>query len=294
MGTTYKARGRDAAIALGHDLVAADDRQMRIEAWLAATESTPGMHLYCARGGLRSKIAQEWLDEAGCEIARVAGGFKALRRACLDLIEVRSAELDLVVLGGRTGSGKTTIIKRHRTIDLEALANHRGSAFGAFEAPQPTTIDFENALAYELAAIDGPIVVEDESRRIGRLSIPIALFAAMTKAPVVVVEVPLDERVANIRREYVEAAQPSALAMRESLARIARRLGYERHLVIDKLMADAFASGNLDTHAAWIERLLLDYYDPMYNHQLEKKAERIVFHGTADAVDEFISARQDT
>ncbi len=290
VGTTYKSRGREAAIALGQELVAPDDRRDRVDAWQSFATSVDNVHIYCARGGLRSKIAQEWLADAGVVVPRVAGGFKKLRRACLKALEEHSAKLMPIVLGGRTGTGKTRIINRHRCVDLEALANHRGSAFGGYTTPQPTTIDFENALAYELTALKGRILVEDESKRIGRLSIPEPFFAVMRRAPVVVVEAELDQRVTNIRREYVEAAPTAAIVMRQALKRIQRRLGHERYIEIDTLMERAYASGESRDHDAWIERLLIDYYDPMYSHQLEEKTDRIVFRGEEAAVDEFVEA----
>ena len=288
VGTTYKSRGREAAIALGHDLVATEDRRHRVAAWQSFAASVDNVHIYCARGGLRSKIAQEWLADAGVVVPRVAGGFKKLRRACLKALEEHSARLTPIVLGGRTGTGKTRIINRHRCVDLEALANHRGSAFGGYGTPQPTTIDFENALAYELIGIEDRFLVEDESKRIGRLSIPEPFFAVMRRAPVVVVEADLDQRVANIRQEYVEAGPAAPIVMRQALQRIQRRLGLERHAEIDALMEHAYESGESRDHDAWIERLLIDYYDPMYTHQLEEKADRIVFRGVESAVDDFV------
>lgn len=292
VGTTYKARGREAAITLGHDLVSPEDRRRRVDAWRAFAASANNVHLYCARGGLRSKIAQQWLADAGIVVPRVAGGFKRLRRACLEALETTSARASLLVLGGRTGTGKTRIINRHRCVDLEALANHRGSAFGAHATVQPTTIDFENALAYQLTTLTSPsaspFVVEDESKRIGRLSIPEPFFAVMSRSPVVVVEARLDQRVDNIRREYVDAAPASGGLMRQALTRIQRRLGNQRFVEIDALMARAYESGVADHHDAWIGRLLTDYYDPMYSHQLEAKADRIVFRGDEAAVDQFI------
>ena len=190
VGTTYKRRGRAAAIELGHRLVYGDVKRARVEAWRAFVEAHPDAAIYCARGGLRSEIAQTWLAEAGVRQARVAGGFKALRRHCLDVLE-GVGDARFVLVGGRTGSGKTSVVRDAAAhIDLERLANHRGSAFGALPTPQPPPVAFENAMAVELMRLplDEPIVLEDESRTIGRLAIPEGLYEAMQRAPIVLIE----------------------------------------------------------------------------------------------------------
>src|SRR5262249_43518466 len=132
IGTHYKAHGQQAAIELGESLVSGDTRAARIDAWRTFVAAHPTAMLYCWRGGLRSQIAQDWLREAGVAVPRVAGGYKALRRTCMVAIDEFSASARLLVVGGRTGSGKTELLGAFaNSIDLERLANHRGSAFGA-------------------------------------------------------------------------------------------------------------------------------------------------------------------
>ena len=205
VGTAYKNDGREAAVALGHRLVHEEVKHERIAAWRDFAGRHPLAAVYCWRGGLRSEMAQRWLGESGVALPRVAGGFKALRRFCLEILE-RSAARRFVVVGGRTGSGKTQVVQAVANhIDLETLANHRGSSFGGHLTPQPPPVGFENALAVALLKLDAnaPVVVEDESRTIGRLAIPELIYDAMQRAPIVVLEVNRATRIENIYREYV-------------------------------------------------------------------------------------------
>lgn len=292
IGTRYKACGPQAAITLGEELVSGATRTARIEAWRSFCAAHPDALLYCWRGGLRSAIAQEWLNDAGVEIERIAGGYKALRQTCLSVIDEFCAAPRLIVLGGRTGSGKTALLREFASaVDLEALAKHRGSAFGATQSPQPTPIGFENELAIELlnTAARRYVLIEDESRTIGRLAIPEALHAAMQTAPIVVLDVPRAVRARNIFLEYVEAplrhgVAADALRQRFTGAadRIRRRLGGLRHTSIRAAIETAFQEPtNESPHIAWIDHLLEWYYDPMYDHQLTAKQGRIVARGGA-------------
>ena len=296
VGTEYKRRGRQAAINLGHELVEGDVKRARVNAWRAFAAQHPDALIYCWRGGLRSHIVQTWLAEVGVRSARIAGGFKALRRYCLDVIERAGTERRFVLVGGRTGSGKTSVVKTTAAhIDLEGLANHRGSAFGGLSTPQPPPVAFENALAVALLKLppDVPIPIEDESRTIGRLAIPEALFAAMQRAPIALLELDDDARAANIYREYVlEAAQPQE-HLSTALARIERRLGGARFQEIKALMDEAFradAAAAVALHQRWIVRLLKDYYDPMYDYQLAGKEDRVFMRGPPA---EIVSALRD-
>ena len=291
VGKEYKARGRDAAVALGHRLVGDDVRASRVAAWHDFAAAHPEAVITCWRGGLRSEIAQTWLAEAGIELPRVAGGVKALRRFGLDVIEESSAQRRFVLVGGRTGTGKTLVVRNAPAhVDLEALANHRGSAFGAFPTPQPPPVTFENALAVALLRLPAgePIVVEDESRTIGRLALPESLYEAMGRAPIALLDVEYAQRVDNIYQEYVlDAVEPEEhLPIR--LARIEPRLGGVRYREVAELMRSAFEATDPDeqraTHHRWIERLLRYYYDPMYDYQLKGKMDRVVMSGGVDEV----------
>ena len=156
VGTCYKTSGQDAAIELGHKLVSGLVKARRVESWLHFFKQHPEAVLYCFRGGLRSRITQQWLSEHGVGVPRVQGGYKALRRFVLEQLEQLPQCYQALVISGRTGSGKTRFLQHYQQkTDLECLANHRGSAFGPQVTPQPTQIAFENALAVDLAAEAG-------------------------------------------------------------------------------------------------------------------------------------------
>ena len=292
VGTAYKNDGREAAVALGHRLVHAEVKHERIAAWRDFAGRHPLAAIYCWRGGLRSEMAQRWLGESGVALPRVAGGFKALRRFCLEILE-RSAARRFVVVGGRTGSGKTQVVQAVANhIDLETLANHRGSSFGGHLTPQPPPVGFENALAVALLKLDAnaPVVVEDESRTIGRLAIPELIYDAMQRAPIVVLEVNRATRIENIYREYVVEAGYPRQRLLAALGRIQRRLGGTRYQHIAALMAEAFEQARAEPHRQWIRRLLEWYYDPMYDYQLARKEQRIVQCGPADEMAAYLRA----
>ncbi len=272
------------------------ERQARVAAWVEAVDARPDAWIYCWRGGQRSQIAQEWLREAGYDVPRVAGGFKALRQCCLDVLARAPRAVSWLVIAGRTGSGKTVLIReRSDSIDLEGHANHRGSAFGGRSCAQPSPVSFENGLAVAFLDLNSQrLIVEDESRTIGRLALPAAWHERMQTAPVVLLEADLAERVANIRREYVDeplakGVTPGELQARYrgALERISRRLGGERCGIVARSLEEDFDSGQ---HHNWIEQLLRWYYDPMYDYQLSKKRDRILMQGDHSAVREFLAA----
>ena len=312
IGLTYKEDGQEQAIELGHELVSGEVKQARVSAWHDFFSRHPDAVLYCFRGGMRSKISQRWLlEEAGIRCARVRGGYKAMRRFLIDQLEHDAETCRPVVIGGRTGVGKTRLLTDcSRMIDLEALANHRGSAFGHHARPQPTQIDFENALSIavmkRVADGNAPFAVEDESRNIGGRHIPPAFFERLQKAPLVLLEADLDERIAITLQEYVHDALGEfcdihgasagfdawADYLRNSTDRIRRRLGDTRHAEVRQLLNAAIdlqrSSGDVARHRDWIRFLLLHYYDGMYEYQLANKSDRIVCRGDRDTVSDFL------
>ncbi|MDC0662209.1 tRNA 2-selenouridine(34) synthase MnmH [Marinobacter sp. SS21] len=305
VGICYKAKGQQQAIELGHQLVAGDIKAERIAAWKRFTLQHPDGYLYCFRGGLRSRLTQQWLRDAGIDYPLVTGGYKALRRFLIDQLEDLVQRTEFRILSGRTGTGKTRVLHRlPNPVDLEALANHRGSSFGRQVTPQPSQIDFENALAVAMLKAShqhgGPLYLEDESRLIGRCALPEAFRERMATAQLMILERPLAQRIAIIREDYVETmlaqyrdrdGQQAGWANFEdyllsALDRIRKRLGGERHQQLRKTMETALqqqqAYGDPSGHDAWIEALLTDYYDPMYDYQLSQKEGRVVVRGSAD------------
>jgi len=305
VGIRYKEAGQEAAIELGYRLISKEEKSRRIALWADWARRHPTGVLYCFRGGLRSRLTQQMLaTEAGIVVPRVTGGYKALRRFLLNTLAERSASQPLVVLGGRTGSGKTELLRRvGNSLDLEGIAHHRGSAFGRHVTPQPTQINIDNAIAIRLLRFTGssPVLVEDEGRAIGSREVPQALHAAMQRSPLVLLEEPIEKRVAQALKDYVldslaefrqvhgeeEGFSLYAAQVRDSLARIQRRLGGLRYRQMSGLLEEAlnaFSTGDDAGMREFVRRLLVDYYDPMYDYQLSHKLERIVFRGEREAV----------
>ncbi|KTS97116.1 tRNA 2-selenouridine synthase [Pseudomonas oryzihabitans] len=312
VGTRYKQQGQQAAVQLGHQLVSGNIKHQRIQAWADFAQAHPEGYLYCFRGGLRSQISQEWLrSEAGVAYPRVVGGYKAMRTFLIETLQQALAECRFVIVGGMTGTGKTEVVAQlDNAVDLEGHANHRGSSFGKRATPQPGQIDFENRLAIDLLrrrhAGQAQFVLEDESRLVGRCSLPLELHQGMQQFPLVWLEDSWENRIERILRDYVIdlAAEFVALhgqeqgfalfaeQLRKSLAGIAKRLGGERFqrlsAVLDAALQEQERSGDVAAHRGWIEGLLAEYYDPMYAYQRESKAARVIFSGDQAAVVDYL------
>ncbi|MDP3516200.1 MAG: tRNA 2-selenouridine(34) synthase MnmH [Pseudohongiella sp.] len=314
VGTCYKEQGQQAAIRLGHELVNGDVKTQRVQSWVSFAEQHPSGYLYCFRGGLRSQICQQWMREAACEYPRVIGGYKAMRRFLLEQLEVICANNKLLVLAGHTGAAKTELLNAvPGAIDLEALANHRGSAFGKRATEQPSQIDFENRLIIAMlkhihATPDKPIVLEDESRLIGRCAMPPVLRDAMARSSLVRLNSDLESRTEHSYLNYIlrktaewqqelgnDGAGFDAFVddLRDSLKRVQKRLGGDRYVELSQMMEQAIDShrvGDPSLHRDWIRRLLQDYYDPMYDWQWQRHEGRVVFEGNFAAVLDFLNS----
>lgn len=314
VGICYKEKGNEEAVKLGHKLVSGEIRQARIEAWSSFIAKNPDCMLYCFRGGQRSEISQQWIYEAtGKVITRLEGGYKAFRNYLINALELSEQNAVPIIVGGYTGSGKTKLLKRfENSVDLEELANHRGSTFGGYITPQPTQIDFENNLAYTLINHKHKnykyILLEDESRNVGKCYLPKPLYEFFTSGACVIVEIPFEERVHNTLDEYVVKSQTDYIKafgneqgllewfayISSSLERIKKRLGGDRYkLIMDSLeraFKEQMSSGSYCLHEAWIEALLKEYYDPMYCHQLQNSTRKVLFKGNDKEVMQYLEA----
>lgn len=256
VGKCYKEHGPRTALKLGLDYVGPRMREL-----VEKTEKrAPGgeVLLHCWRGGMRSGAVAWLLSFYGFKAAVLQGGYKAFRRWALSRFDEKRS---LRILGGKTGSGKTLLLGRMAdlgasVVDLEGLARHRGSAFGAIGlAPQPTQENFENALALALSAIPPatPLWLEDESRSVGRCVIPKALWDQMLAAPLTLLERSRSQRLTNILAEYGRFPAPELCA---SIKNLERRLGAVRTREACELVTAG--------ETAKAIQLLLDYYDPAY------------------------------
>ncbi len=305
VGTCYKNKGQDEAILLGHELVQGDIKAQRIRKWLEFIEKYPNGALYCFRGGLRSQITQQWIFEAsGIDYPRIKGGYKALRRFLIDETDRIMGQVTPIVIGGQTGCGKTLLLdKLKNKIDLEGLANHRGSAFGNTTTPQPTQINFENALAIQLIKQQNQTLLafEDEGSNVGRVHIPQCVQAKTSTVELVLLEATVEERlkismdayVINLCADFIaknneKGVDNFANYWLKSLEKIQKRLGLERYQSMLNLLNNALSlyreQGDSTGFHPVVEELLVGYYDPMYNYQIQKKMDRVVFKGSSDEV----------
>jgi tRNA 2-selenouridine synthase len=271
VGTAYKHKGRNDALLLGLDFVGVKMRSLVERAQQAAqSRNTRTLGVHCWRGGMRSSSVAWLLDMAGYKVFTLEGGYKAFRRYTLDSLALQR---DILILGGKTGSGKTHILHKlhelgEQTLDLERIAQHKGSAFGAIgEQPQPTQEQFENNLAQHWRTLDAKrrVWVEDESNHIGRSYIPKPVWEQMRHANALFLDMPLELRVHNTLADYGAATNEALIA---SVCAIEKRLGglATRHAL------EALDRGD----RAETVRIALRYYDKAYLHGLSQREPRYV------------------
>lgn len=267
VGTAYKQQGREQAIKIGLDFFGVKMRRMVEEVEQLTkgktTEQNRTVLVHCWRGGMRSVGVAWLLDLYGFKVYTLAGGYKVYRKWVLEQFE-KSYPFHLI--GGYTGSGKTKLLQElkergHNIIDLESLAHHKGSAFGAMGI-QPKQEMFENLLATELAmnATADTIYIEDESQRIGNLQIPMPLWYGLRKRPLYFIDVPFEKRLAYIVQEYGSMEREKIV---NNIIRIKKRLGgLETKTAINNLIEEDISG---------CFAILLKYYDKYYRKSLENR-----------------------
>ena len=228
--------------------------------------------IYCWRGGQRSHAFATVLDQVGWRTGVLSGGYRTYRRGVVAALYEPRPAAPFLVLGGGTGVGKTELLARLaaqgvQVLDLEALASHRGSLFGAVAAaPQPSQKLFESRLQAALVALHParPVLVEAESSKLGKIMLPPRLWRAMAAAPSIEIAAPFEARVRRLVRDYGEDAQDQA-AFCEALDRMPRHIGRgRRETWRERLMA-----GEL---AALAGELLEAHYDPAYRRSAENRS----------------------
>lgn len=263
VGTAYKQESREIAIKKGLDYFGPKMRGM-VETVENLPDAPRELLLHCWRGGMRSSGVAWLLDLYGFRVSTLKGGYKAFRQWVL---QVLASPFHMQLLGGYTGSGKTQLLQRlarlgEPVIDLEALASHRGSAFGHLGLPeQPSQEMFENRLALALAALPGrSFWVEDESIRIGKLLLPHHFQQQMRAAPCYFVQIPFEERLDFLLTTYGDFDREKLVM---AIFRIQKRLGG-----LETKQALQFLLEN-NTREAFA--ILLRYYDKWYDKAMKSR-----------------------
>ena len=264
VGTAYKQESREKAIKIGLDYFGTKTVKIIEEVEKLITNKkieSNEIGVHCWRGGMRSAAIAWLLDLYGFKVYLLNGGYKAYRNW---VIQQFDKKYEMRIVGGYTGSNKTGVIDElkksgEKTIDLEGLAAHKGSAFGNLDQhPQPSQERFENLLAAELNKHNSNknstiIFLEDESQRIGNINIPVPLYNNMREHPVVFLNIPFEERLQHILKDYGTHSKDKLV---NAIMRIKKKLGgLETKNAINFILEDDLKS---------CFTLLLNYYDKLY------------------------------
>ncbi len=263
VGTIYKQKSPEMAMLQGLEFIGPKMANFVREAH-KLTNKKP-IHIHCWRGGKRSGSMAWLLDLSGLNVKVLNGGYKAYRKYCLE--KIKQTPYRFVILAGLTGAGKTDILhelkaKGCQIIDLEGLANHKGSAFGAIgEEKQPSIEQFTNNVCHELMKLDPskPIWVEGESRSIGRVFIFEEFWDMMQAAPRIEMEVEYETRINNLVKIYGDYPIDD---LKISFGKIQKRIG-------PKAYKDAIAFLD-DNDLKSATEIALYYYDKSYKYTKSK------------------------
>lgn len=288
VGTLYKQEGPDVAKLKGLELVS--PKLTGIYQKISKLAENHQVVILCWRGGMRSLSLARIMDLMGLTIYRLQGGYKAYRQYVNAYLEEPLHGQQLVVLRGLTGVGKTGVIQHLQemgvgAIDLEGLANHRGSAFGSVGLEeQPSQKLFESRLVKSLSGLKEHkyIVVECESKKIGRNILPTPFHQAMSEGPQILTYDSLENRVQRIIRIYTEGFRDNIEGLNESVAKLVKKLGKDK-------VADLQAKISAKNFADVVRVLLLEYYDPLYQYP---SAPSLDYDFCVDTADEYLAAQK--
>ena len=268
VGTIFKNQGREAAILKGFELVGPRFHQIIKDAEKEVKERH--ILLYCWRGGMRSNILAWLLSVYGFHVTLLSGGYKLYRRWVANTLQTSKT---VVVLGGPTGSGKTALLHQladlnEQVIDLEHLANHKGSAFGALGlGPQPSNEHFENLLAQQWSRVDcnRPVWLENESKTIGSCILPPAIYHLIRTSPLIDIKIGDERRYTRIQNEY--GIFPIHI-LKNTTEKIKKRLGPQHLKQANELLTNGDFRG-------WLE-IVMSYYDKLYAFGTETRNQKMV------------------
>jgi len=266
IGRTY-AKNRQAAKFLAMDF--AGPKIPKFVRSICRHSQNMPLLIFCWRGGMRSHAAVEFLNMVGLEAAQLRGGYHQYRRHIYQQLQEYKLESKVIVLKGKSGTGKTEILRLlgqqgYPVLDLEGLARHRGSSFGDCEGERPQSQkNFDSYLLEKLKGLgDSPyILLEGESRRIGYICLPEFLFAAMRKAPVIEIVGSLEKRVARILRDYSPASRAARINAYIALFRLKSILSMGLFTKLKQCL-------DYEDYARFVELILVRHYDRLYEHKL--------------------------
>lgn len=276
VGKIYKKQSREEAIKKGVEFFGQKMRSLIEEVEEISSRNDYAdrktILVHCWRGGMRSAGVAWLLNLYGFKVITLKGGYKTFRHWVIDCLKEK---FPFKVIGGYTGSGKTEILDelnskyKYFTIDLEKLAKHKGSAFGAIgQTTQPSQEMFENYLSFEMMKIKNHphfsdksfVIIEDESQRIGTVNLPQGFWQNLKACTTIFLDIPFDERLQYITKHYggLDRSQLAA-----AITRIQKRLGgLETKLSLGYLLDNDYKS---------CFEILLKYYDKQYNKALDRK-----------------------
>ena len=266
VGTIYKQQGRDTAVLKGFELVGPKLKDFVLQ----ARKHNGALYLYCWRGGMRSNSMAWLLQTAGREVYVLEGGYKSYRAYGKEVISNR---LKLIMLSGPTGSGKTEILHQlallgHQVLDLEGLANHRGSSFGGIgQPPQPGTEQFTNLILEKITGFDlsDPIWVEGESQAIGKVIILKELFSQMNRCTTIRIDPPKSERIDRLLHDYAGFPKEE---LQISIEKISKRLGgKDTQETLEALSAGDYRK---------VVEITLAYYDKSYDYSMARRDTKMI------------------
>jgi len=281
IGTLYKQQGKDTAVNRGLEIVS--PKMTSFVNQVKTLSKNKKVFVYCFRGGMRSNSFAWLMCTSGLNAVIMKGGYKAFRNYVLDYFE---QDRKIILLGGKTGSGKTDILKKLneqnlQIVDLEKIAHHKGSAFGTInEQKQNPQQVFEHQLYHKLSELDTSkfIFIEDESQTIGYNKIPIGLWLQMKQATIIKLEIPFELRVQKLVDDYTTV---NIEALKSCVIKIAQQLGS----LNTKLCLQYLDENNLHD----VARLSLIYYDKAYEYSYKNKKQPII-NLNSDTIDAEINA----
>jgi len=283
IGTLYKQQGKDTAVNRGLEIVS--PKMISFVNEVKTLSKNKKVFVYCFRGGMRSNSFAWLMNTSGLDAVIMNGGYKAFRNFVLEYFD---QERKIILLGGKTGSGKTDILKKLneqslQIVDLEGIAHHKGSAFGAInEQKQNPQQVFEHQLFHQLSELDStkPVILEDESQTIGFNKLPHGLWQQMKLAPIVKIEIPFELRVQKLVEDYTTV---DIDALKACVGKISQQLG----TLNTKLCLQYLDDKNLSD----VARLSLLYYDRAYEFNYKNKKQPII-NLDSDTIDADVNAQK--